>query len=178
MRSVSAAAFLPFANGNFFTPSGKAELYSEAVKQMGLDPVAEFRPPSESRHTEKAGRYPLELLARKADNFLNSTFTNLPSIQEMEERDLLEISAADAKVRGIADGDSVRVFNPRGEIQLTARVDGQVQAGTVAARLNWAKLSPGHRNINVLTSEKLSDMGNSATFYSVLVEVERIHPTS
>jgi molybdopterin guanine dinucleotide-containing S/N-oxide reductase-like protein len=177
-RSVSPAPFLPFANGNFFTPSGKAELYSEDLKTLGLDPVAEFRPPSESRHTEKAKRYPLELLARKADNFLNSTFTNLPTIQEMEERDLLEISAADAEARGIADGDSVRVFNPRGEIELTARVDGQVQAGTVAARLNWAKLSPGHRNINVLTSEKLSDMGNSATFYSVLVEVERIHLTS
>jgi len=43
--------------------------------------------------------------------------------------------------------------------------------------LNWAKLSPGFRNINVLTSEKLTDMGNSATFYSVLVEVELSRPS-
>jgi hypothetical protein len=42
----------------------------------------------------------------------------------------------------------------------------------VAAKLHWAKLSSGNRNINVLTSEKLTDLGNSATFYSVLVEVE------
>jgi hypothetical protein len=53
-----------------------------------------------------------------------------------------------------------------------------VQPGTVSEKLNWAKLSPGGQNINVLTSEKLSDMGNSATFYSVLVEVERIQPAS
>jgi hypothetical protein len=46
----------------------------------------------------------------------------------------------------------------------------------VCARLFWAKLAAGQRNINVLTSEKLSDLGNSATFYSVLVEVEGSKP--
>jgi hypothetical protein len=50
--------------------------------------------------------------------------------------------------------------------------------GVVYAKLNWAKFTPGGRNINVLTSEKLTDMGNSATFYSVLVEVERIQAAS
>jgi anaerobic selenocysteine-containing dehydrogenase len=164
--------FLPFARGNFRTPSGRAELYSEAMKSLGLDPVAEFTPPSESRYGSDKATFPLELLARKADNFLNSTFSNLPSIQQMEDTDLLEMHSADARSRGIVDGAPVRVYNHRGEIFLKARVDGAVQPGVVSARLNWAKLSPGFRNINVLTSEKLSDLGNSATFYSVLVEVE------
>src|SRR6202040_2621034 len=113
--------FLPFACGGFRTPSGKAELYSEAVKEMGLDPVADFTPPTESRHGKKNGALPLELLARKADNFLNSTFSNIPSVQVMEETGLLEISAADARARGIANGDPVRVFNHRGDILLKAR---------------------------------------------------------
>jgi anaerobic selenocysteine-containing dehydrogenase len=172
VASGQSEPFLPFANGNFRTSSGKAELYSEAMKVQGLDPVAEFTPPAESRHGGQGAAFPLELLARKADNFLNSTFSNLPSVQEMEETNLLEIHSADARTRGIADGEMVRVYNHRGEIFLQARVDGAVQPGVVAARLNWAKLGPGFRNINVLTSEKLSDLGNSATFYSVLVEVE------
>jgi molybdopterin guanine dinucleotide-containing S/N-oxide reductase-like protein len=166
-----AETFLPFAQGNFRTPSGKAELYSEAMKALGLDPVVEFRPPAESRHGTKTA-FPLELLARKADNFLNSSFCDVPSVQKMEETNLLEMSSADAHARGIADGDTVKVYNGRGEIFLRARVDGAVQPGVVSAKLNWAKLTPGLRNINVLTSEKLSDLGNSATFYSVLVEVE------
>ncbi|HXM23808.1 MAG TPA: molybdopterin-dependent oxidoreductase [Terriglobales bacterium] len=170
--------FLPFAQGNFATPSGKAELYSEALKAQGLDPVAHFEPPSESRHSEQAKAFPLELLARKADNFLNSTFSNLPTIQEMEEVGLLEMNASDARARRIADGDRVRVFNRRGDILLRARVDGAVQPGVVCARLQWAKLSPEGRNINVLTSEKLTDLGNSATFYSVLVEVELFQTAS
>jgi anaerobic selenocysteine-containing dehydrogenase len=168
----SSPPFLPFAQGNFRTPSGKAELYSEAMKALRLDPVADFKPPSESRHGTERATFPLELLARKADNFLNSTFTNQPSVQQMEEVDVLEMHSSDARSRGIADGETVRVFNLRGEIFLKARVDGAVQPGVVSARLNWAKLSPGLRNINVLTSEKLSDLGNSATFYSVLVDVE------
>jgi len=164
--------FLPFAKGNFATCSGKAELYSDALKAQGLDPVAHFAPPSESRHSEQAKTFPLELLARKADNFLNSTFSNLSVIQEMEEAGLLEMSTSDAQARGIADGDRVRVFNRRGDILLKAKVDGAVQPGVVCARLEWANLSPEGKNINVLTSEKLTDLGNSATFYSVLVEVE------
>jgi anaerobic selenocysteine-containing dehydrogenase len=171
-RDDSQEPFLPFAHGNFRTPSGKAELYSEAMKAVGLDPVAEFTPPVESRNGSQGKAFPLELLPRKADNFLNSSFSNVPSLQEMEETNLLEMHPADARARGIVDGETVRVYNGRGEIFLKARVDGAVQAGVVSAKLNWAKLGPGFRNINVLTSEKLSDLGNSATFYSVLVEVE------
>lgn len=169
--------FLPFASGNFRTLSGKAELYNESLKAQGLDPVADFRPPEESRHGSPKNRFPLELLARKHDNFLNSTFANLPSVQQMEETGMLEISQEDARSRNIANGDSVRVFNARGEIFLKARVDGKVQPGVVSAKLNLPKLTHRFQSINVLTSEKLADMGNSATFYSVLVEVELSQPS-
>jgi anaerobic selenocysteine-containing dehydrogenase len=171
---TQSAPFLPFAQGNFATASGKAELYNEALKKQGLDPVADFTPPTESRHGVLKNKLPLELLARKADNFLNTTFANLPSVQEMEEPGRLEICAADARARGIADGDAVRVFNRRGEMLLKARVDGKVQPGVVSATLNWAKAAPGFQSINSLTSQKLTDMGNAATFYSVLVEVELV----
>ena len=165
--------FLPFAKGQFPTPSGKAEFYSEALKARGLDPVVAFTPPEESRHGAEAAGFPLELLARKPDNHLNSTFSNLPSVRQMEPwMGKLEMHPADAQARGIRGGDKVRVFNRRGEIILQAMVNGSVAAGVVAARLDWARFGPGARNINVLTSEKLTDMGNAATFYSVSVEVE------
>jgi anaerobic selenocysteine-containing dehydrogenase len=85
---------------------------------------------------------------------------------------MIEMHAADAEARGIRTGDRVRAFNPRGEIILQAKVNGSVPPGVVAARLDWARFGTGTRNINVLTSEKLTDMGNAATFYSVCVEVE------
>jgi anaerobic selenocysteine-containing dehydrogenase len=165
--------WLPFANG-FPTSNGKARIYNPELVMEGMDPVASFVPPEESRHTPEAQRYPLELLARKADNFLNSTFVNLPAHQKMEpHHHELEIAYEDAKARGIGDGDRVRVFNQRGEIFLRARVDGAVQAGVVGAYLGWAKLAEGGININVLTSARLADLAGGATFYSTLVEVER-----
>jgi molybdopterin guanine dinucleotide-containing S/N-oxide reductase-like protein len=171
--NADAEPFLPFAEGRFPTPSGKAELYSEALKRQGLDPVVAFTPPGESRHGSTAASFPLELLARKPDNYLNSSFANLPSLREMEPWvGHLEMHTSDAEARGVRDGDRIRAFNARGEILLQARVDGSVPPGVVAARLDWARFSPGGGNINVLTSEKLTDMGNAATFYSVCVEVE------
>ena len=90
----------------------------------------------------------------------------------MEKPSLLEIHPDDAKAKGIADGQQVRVFNGRGEIQLIAKVTEAVRPRVLGARLDWAKGSRGGININVLTSERLTDMGRGPTFYSVLVDVE------
>ena len=172
-RSNGTVPFLPFAQGNFRTPSGKAEFYSATLEQGGLDPVVSFTPPQESRYGARDRKYPLELLARKPDNHLNTTFANVDSVRRMESSlGLVEMHASDAAARGIKDGDPVRVHNPRGEMILKARVNGSVSPGVVAATLDWARFGAGARNINVLTSEKLTDMGNAATFYSVCVEVE------
>src|SRR5438270_1479108 len=161
--------FLAFANGGFSTPDGKARIVNEDLVQLGLDPVARFVRPLQSRHSKSAIKYPLELLSRKADNFLNSTFCNLSSHHSLEPKmNKLEMSRPDAEARGIVTGDQVRVFNTRGEVRLTALVDGTVQAGVVATRLNWSKLMPDGIGINALTSERLTDLGGGPTFYSCL----------
>jgi anaerobic selenocysteine-containing dehydrogenase len=172
VRRDGEGAYLPFAKG-FATASGKAELYSESLAKAGLDPVVEFAPPTESRHGGQAGDYPLELLGRKHDNFLNTTFCNVAEMQKRERRHELQMNAVDAGARGIADGDPLRVYNGRGELRLRARVDDSVPAGVVAGYLDWARGAPGGKNINALTSDRLTDMGNGATFYSALVEVEK-----
>ena len=112
------------------TPSGKVEFYSATLAAQGQDPVPGFTPPSESRWSEGAKRFPLEFLSRKADNYMNSTFANLDGHRKMEARtsQRLEMHPTDAKARGIADGDKVRVWNDRGEIVLTALVDQHIFA--------------------------------------------------
>ncbi|MGC2299460.1 MAG: molybdopterin-dependent oxidoreductase, partial [Acidobacteriaceae bacterium] len=145
--------FLPFAEGPFQTPSGRIEFYSASLAAQGIDPLPAFRPAPESRHTTERDRYPLEFLPRKADNYMNSTFPNLPGHRAMESayNGILEIHADDAGARGIADGDIVDVFNDRGSIPLQAHVNGAVRPGVVAARLNWNKLSADGHNVNLLT---------------------------
>ncbi len=168
--------FLPFSHGSVPTPTGKIEFYSEALAAAGnADPLPAFVPPVESRFSEAAKQYPLEFLPRKADNFMNTTFANLDSHRRMEARTEhgLEMRAEDAVPRGIADGDTVRIWNDRGSIELTARISDRIPAGVVAGKLDWAKFSPGGQNVNVLTSERLTDLGRAPTFYSTLVEVAK-----
>jgi anaerobic selenocysteine-containing dehydrogenase len=61
-------------------------------------------------------------------------------------------------------------------MRLRAHIDGSVPAGVVAASLSWNKLSTGGNNVNALTSERLTDLGRGATFYSTLVEVRKLTP--
>jgi len=175
-RSPETEPFQPFTSGRLATPSGKIEFYSEALAAAGLDPLPGFVPPVESRWGKDAERFPLEFLGRKADNYMNSTFANLDGHRKMEARTSrrLEMHPADAAARGIADGDAVRIWNDRGELHLTALVNGSVPAGVVAARMDWAKMHPDGGNINALTSERLTDIGAAATFYSTLVEVGKV----
>ena len=77
-----------------------------------------------------------------------------------------------------ADTRSLRTrtsrFNARGACVLTAKVDDATRPGVVCApSVRWPRRSPGGRNVNALTSERLTDAGGGPTFYSCLVEVER-----
>jgi len=159
---------LPFSTREWFqTPSGRGE----------LTPVPGFVAPVESRSGAGAvsGKFPLEMLARKADNYMNTTFANLPGHQQMERRlaGVLEMHETDAAARGILPGDEVVVWNERGEIALTAQLSEKVGAGVVSARLDWQKLAADGKNVNALTSQRLTDIGGGATFYSTLVEVKK-----
>ncbi|HDR8964592.1 TPA: molybdopterin oxidoreductase family protein [Burkholderia vietnamiensis] len=167
----------PFANGGFRTPSGKCEFHSARLEQMGLDPVPDYLPPYESAEAspELAARYPLAMISPPARHFLNSTFVNVESLRSTEGEPHLDIHPADAESRGIGDGDTVRIFNDRGSMQAVARVTDRARAGLVVGlSIWWKKLSADGRNANEVTSQALTDLGNSATFYDCLVEVERI----
>jgi anaerobic selenocysteine-containing dehydrogenase len=167
----------PFANGGFRTPSGKCEFHSARLEQMGLDPVPDYLPPYESAEAspELAARYPLAMISPPARHFLNSTFVNVESLRSTEGEPHLDIHPADAESRGIGDGDTVRIFNDRGSMQAVARITDRARAGLVVGlSIWWKKLSADGRNANEVTSQALTDLGNSATFYDCLVEVERI----
>jgi len=54
-----------------------------------------------------------------------------------------------------------------------ARVSDDARPGVVVGlSVWWAKMCPGGRNANAVTSQELTDMGGGATFYDALVEVE------
>ncbi len=158
----------PFANGGFLTPSGKCQ-----IDAPGLG-VPDFVPNYESPLSapELAARYPLAMISPPARNFLNSTFVNVKSLRDIEGEPLVEIHAADAAPRGIADGAVVRVFNDRGSYVCKAKVSARARPGVLnGLGVWWRKLGLEGTNVNELTHQKLTDIGRAPSFYDCLVEV-------
>jgi anaerobic selenocysteine-containing dehydrogenase len=164
--SPAGEPFLPFAEGNFGTPDGKCHFDAETIA---------YEPPVESRLGDAALRkhYPLELVSPKNHDNMNSTFGEREDTDR--ETSVATIHPEDARARRILPGDPIRVFNGRGSCLLRAAVADRVKQGVVSVpSTRWTRRSPDRRSINALTSQRLTDMGAGPSFYSCLVEVEKI----
>jgi len=160
----------PFAEGGFATPSGRCEFVSDRLAAQGLDPLPNHIPNYE---VPVAGSvYPLAMISPPARNFLNSSFVNVESLRAIEKEPLVEISAVDASARGIVTGDTVKVFNDRGEYHCKADVSLRARAGVVnGLGIWWRKMGLNGTNVNEVTSQLLTDLGRAPVFYDCQVEV-------
>jgi anaerobic selenocysteine-containing dehydrogenase len=158
----------PFAAGGFPTPGGKV-----VVDAPGLG-VPDHVPNYESAQSSPAlaARYPLAMISPPARHFLNSTFASVESLRAAEREPLLEMHAEDAAARRIANGDTVRVFNDRGEYVCKAEVSARARPGVVnGLGIWWRKQGLAGTNVNQLTHQRLTDIGRAPSFYDCLVEV-------
>ena len=156
----------------FSTPSGKIELLSEETGvRWGADALPTYGPNVERPSTGTAGSYPLQLLTPNTKNRIHSQFGNLPSIRALDPDTFAEMSPADSAARGIVDGDRVRVFNDRGRVEVTVRLDHSLRPGCIVIHNGWW-LSEGG-GINQLSAARETDMGHGAAFHDNAVEVER-----
>ena len=158
----------PFADGGFPTPSGRCRIDAPGWG------VPDYLPNHESRETMPAlaARYPLAMISPPARNFLNSSFVNVRSLRDIEGEPLVEIHPDDAALRGIADGQTVRVFNDRGTYRCKAAISTRARPGVVnGLGIWWRKLGLDGRNVNELTHQRLTDLGRAPSFYDCLVEV-------
>ncbi|MEF7614990.1 molybdopterin oxidoreductase family protein [Aquincola sp. MAHUQ-54] len=153
----------PFADGGFFTASGKADA-------RGADYVPNYE--SAESSPALAERYPLAMISPPARHFLNSTFVNVKSLRGIEGEPLVEIHPDDAAPRGIESGTLVRVFNGRGSYRCKAEVSTRARPGVVnGLGIWWRKLGVDGTNVNELTHQQLTDLGRAPSFYDCLVEV-------
>jgi anaerobic selenocysteine-containing dehydrogenase len=111
--------------GGFPTPTGKLELYSTVLQEMGYDPLPYFAEPGESPVStpELAKEYPYVLTTgyRQPFYFL-SQYRNIPWLRSFGVYPVAQINPETAKKHGIEDGDWIWIEGPRGRIRQVARV--------------------------------------------------------
>ncbi len=167
--------FVPFGDGKFKTPSGRVELKSEMAEvSWRVDPLPYYAPPRESveNDPERFKRYPLHLITPKsADRFL-SQWAHDPAFKS-KQATFVRLNPEDARSRGLENGDSVRVFNDRGDAKLPLRIDAGVPEGiAVIPQGRW--IAKDGFSVNVLTHDDITDMGYGAIFFDCLVQAEKI----
>jgi len=163
-------------SGRWPTPSGKIEIYSEALAAAGIDPLPAHHPEREGQEsTELRARFPLQVISAATHHFIGASFQHVPRLQAMMSRQTFEVSEADAGVRGIETGDLCRLWNDRGEVFGHALVVPGMLPGVLGApkQLQGSKQRNG-LNINALVSQDEADMGRGPVFYSTLAELEKV----
>jgi anaerobic selenocysteine-containing dehydrogenase len=162
----------PFAAGGFPSPSGKVELWSEAARRDGLDPLVGYTPPTEVVDRELAERLPFVLITPATRFFLNSTFASLGWHRGKAGPIRVLLHPEDAAARGIDEGAKVRVYNDRGAFYAAAAVSDRVRPGVaMAPKQYWRRLTPGAATPNATTPDRDADMAGAPTFHDNRVNV-------
>ena len=181
----------PHKAGNFPTASGKChfriddatnfvagpfrQMYDGFQPGEPLDSLPDYVASRETPQTnpELAKRFPLNIISPKSHAFLNSCYANMDNKLKAQGDQFVMISAADADLRQIQQGDTVRVFNDRGGFDAKAQITEDVSPGIVVATLGyWRQRNNG--TVNCVSSAEFVDMGHAPTFTDNLVQVEAI----
>lgn len=170
--------YLPYAGGNFHTPSGKCEFYAESLAAIGISPLPDYIP-IDSVHADPLERkieYDLMLLSTKSTgHFLNSSHANQKRHIMEEKEPSLVMNPLDAEKRDIRDGDMVKVFNESGRVMIKVHISDQILPRVVSMPHGWwPSLMEGGSSANALTPDGLTDLGNGSNFHDARVEVEKI----
>ena len=84
----------------------------------------------------------------------------------------IEIAPGDARLRGIRDGDRVRVFNRLGEVRCLARVNPSLRGGVAMLPKGlWSHNTVSGTGATALAPDTLSDLGGGACFNDARVQV-------
>ncbi len=164
----------PWAHGGFPTASGRLEFVSERLAEMGQPSLPTFVPPSEGPRGELASRYPLQLMTPKHHaRFLNSGYSHLPKHGPAEGGPFVELDAADAAARGLADGDGARVFNDRASLELPVKITQRLRPGLASIPWGWWRdHHPDGKVANSLTNDTLTEWGGGVAYSDTLVQIE------
>jgi anaerobic selenocysteine-containing dehydrogenase len=146
------------------TSDSRIHLVPEELDREAARGLYHYEPDPGSR------KYPLALISPATDRTISSTLGELVRAPVP-----LSLHPDDARVRGVADGDRVRVFNTLGEVRCHAHVDAGLRRGVVFLPKGlWSHNTESGTTSNALAPDTLTDLGGGACFNDARVEVERL----
>lgn len=164
------------------TPTGKIELFSQSLAARNhpqVPALPEYIEAWEGPSDQLSKRYPLQCIGPHSKRRTHSMFDENMWLEQAEPQRAW-INVDDARARGIHDGERVRVFNDRGQLEITAYVTERIRPGVVAIP-QGAWYTPDRNGVcqrgcvNVLTSQMATPLAHGNAQHTALVEVARSH---
>ncbi|GAB6906199.1 Anaerobic dehydrogenase, typically selenocysteine-containing [Desulfosarcina cetonica] len=167
--------------GMWATPSGKIEIYSQALADVGFDPLPTYLEPEKSpqgkRWKELGEKYPLILSTGQRDLFYTaSQMHHIDGLRRHRPWAVAEMAPGTAARYQITDGQEVVVETDRGRARMHARVDDRIAEGVIMVPHGWH----GDGNCNLLTdcrAESREPIMGYPTWKSQLCTLVPIDPT-
>ncbi len=164
----------------FETPSGRFEIRSSILEEMGYDglPVYEESFETPVSQPQMLNRFPLILGTGPFKPDMKSCLRAIPDFIERYPAPVAQMNPKDAEDRDIKTGDSVVIKTIRGFVEMTADVTGDVMEGYVYAPVGgggpqgteaWRRA-----NINALTDLKqLDPISGFPNYKTMLCQVKK-----
>jgi len=162
-----------YEKSGFKTPSGKVELYSKFLEDLGFDPLPSYREPDLSPVStpELAKEYPLIITTGgRVPVFRHSELRNIPWLREVEPEPRVLINPRTASELGIKDGDPIIVETPLGSMEAKAHLTEGIHPKVVRVPSQWG----GRHNVNrIMDNRYCAPMIGSTQLRCQLCRVRR-----
>ena len=105
---------------------------------------------------------------------MNSSYGNDPVIRRRRGPPTVLLHPDDAASGGFSEGDTVILSNDTGRLELAVTISEAAQPGVgIVYKGRWPSASADNANVNVLVAGRKSDLAESTTVHSTVVQLER-----
>ncbi|HPJ68967.1 MAG TPA: molybdopterin-dependent oxidoreductase [Desulfobacteraceae bacterium] len=137
---------------SFPTPTGKIEIFSDALEHVGHDPLPTYSEPEKSpqgsRWKELGEKYPLILSTGNRNlYYTHSQHRGVKTLRAGNPEPRAELGQKTAEKYNVKEGDSAIIETDCGQVKMKVKVSERVSEGVVLVPHGWA----GDANANLLT---------------------------
>lgn len=131
----------------------------------------------------------LLMIGRRHLRTNNSWMHNLPTLAKGKFKGALEINPEDARARGLTDGDTARISNAQGEVEVTVELTDDISPGTVTlphgfghvfddTNMGVAQANPGVNSNLLADGNRIDPLSGNAHLNAIEVDVTALIPTA
>lgn len=156
-------SYRKYEKEGFRTPSGKVELVSSRLEQMGYDGLPVMREPPETPFgsPELLREYPLVLTSGKSPFFQHASHRMVKSLRRLAPEPVVKLNPETARRFGLKAGEMVAIETPHGSIRQKLELDDGIDPRVAVAAFGWwfpeRSVTDNGRwqeaNVNMLTSD-------------------------